>query len=441
MDLMLGKGKLAELRALARTHKLATGSQTVPNSVVEIAAAQGRSPPQGLAPLETLPAPQRKKLILRKPKRKTPQVVQEDEDEDDEATEDGLVTKRKRVAPSSPPALPTPTLPSPPVPTPSSPPAPTPPVQATPLAVALPAVESNEPYFMENPPSASTPFISAGEGPPSTASIAEAAPGGHEGAHNSPILITESPTSPPRQEAPLAQPIQEGGGESQHQAPSAPPPTAVANPSPLVKQVWGPFTAKLKMMAEDLPSIITKAVKSSNKKLQDEISTLQEENRLIRIEAEKLSCNLMMAEIDHSRVEDAMSAELRASMKADAAKVENLEKRSADREVLLGKVEKEKDDAVDELAKAREENEKIAAELAQARGEGKKVADDLAQARGETEELKKRADELKQQTEGLKQQNKELELSCPSSRRRIRRRPGASRLPVPRARPPHGVDM
>ena len=83
----------------------------------------------------------------------------------------------------------------------------------------------------------------------------------------------------------------------------------------MVKEVWGPFTAKLKMMAEDLPSIITKAVKSSNKKLQDKISTLQEENRLIRIEAEKLSCNLMMAEIDHSRVEDAMSAELRVARK------------------------------------------------------------------------------------------------------------------------------
>ena len=115
-DLMLGKGKLAELRVLARTHKLAVGSQTVPNSVVEIAAAQGRSPPKGSTPPEALPAPQRKKLILRKPKRKTPQVVQEDEEEDDEATEDGLITERRRVAPPSPsvpPALPTPTPPSP----------------------------------------------------------------------------------------------------------------------------------------------------------------------------------------------------------------------------------------------------------------------------------------------------------------------------------------
>jgi len=233
-DLMLGKGKLAELRVLARTHKLAVGSQTVPNSVVEIAAAQGRSPPKGSTPPEALPAPQRKKLILRKPKRKTPQVVQEDEEEDDEATEDGLITKRRKVAPSLPsvpPALPTPTPPSPlaPTPTPPSPPAPTPPIQAVPLAAALPAVEANEPNFMENPPSASTPFVSTGEGPPSTASIAEAAPGGDESAHNSPIIVTESPTSPPCQEAQIQQPIQEGGGESQHQAPSAPPPTAVAN--------------------------------------------------------------------------------------------------------------------------------------------------------------------------------------------------------------------
>jgi len=316
------------------------------------------------------------------------------------------------------------------------------------LAAALPAVEG-KPNFMENPPSASTPFVSAGEGPPSTASIAEAAPGGDEGAHNSPILITESPYSPPRQETQLPQPIQEGGGESQHQAPSAPPPTAAASLPLAVKGIWGPFTAKLKMMAEDLPSIITKAVESSSKKLQDDISSLQEESRLIRIEAEKLSCNLMMAEIDHSRVEDAMSAELRvarkeasdlrqklhlldqekielesklvpyrlkvadleASIKADAAKVENLEKRSVDREVLLGKVEKEKDDAVAELAEAREENKRTAAELAQAREESKKVAEDLAQACGKTEELKKRADELEQQTEGLKQQNEELELS------------------------------
>ena len=354
-------------------------------------------------------------------------MVQEDE-EDEETTDDGLVTKRTRVAPSSPPAIQTPTSPSPP--------ALLPPVQATPLAAAPPVVENSDPNFIENPPSASTPFVSAGEGPPSTTSIAGAAPGGDEGAHNSPILITESPTSPPRQEAPLALQTQEGGGESQHQAPSAPPPATTTNLPPSIEEIWGPFTAKLKMMAEDLPSIILKAVKDSNKKLQDENSALKESNRLIRIEVEKLSCNLMMAEIDHSRLKDAMDAELRGArkeasdlrqklhlqaqekielesklvpyrlkvanledaMKADATKVENLEKRSADREVLLGKVEKERDDTIDELAKAREEATKIPVELAQARDEGKKATEDLARACEETEELKKQTQQLEQST-------------------------------------------
>ena len=196
------------------------------------------------------------------------------------------------------------------------------------------------------------------------------------------------------------------------------------------------------MMAEDLPSIISKVVESSSKKLQDDISVLQEENRLIRIEAEKLSCNLMLAEIDHSRVEDAMSTKLRvarkeatnlrhrvhllaqekielesklvpyrlkvagleASIKADAAKVESLEKRSVDREVLLGKVEKERDDTMAKLAEAKKENEGIAAELAQAQAENKRINEDLLQAR-------ERAEELKQQTKGLKKQAEELELS------------------------------
>ena len=116
-DNMLGKGMLVELKALARNHELATGSQTVPNSVVETAIVHGRSPPKEPA--------QRKKLVLKRPKRNAPQTVQEDEEENDEVTEDGLVTKRKRVAPSSPPApppLPSSTPPSTPAPPPSSPP-------------------------------------------------------------------------------------------------------------------------------------------------------------------------------------------------------------------------------------------------------------------------------------------------------------------------------
>jgi len=61
---MLGKGKLAELRAIVRPHKLAAGSQTVPNSVVQITAAQGKTPPRGPTSSGVQPAPERKKTNL-----------------------------------------------------------------------------------------------------------------------------------------------------------------------------------------------------------------------------------------------------------------------------------------------------------------------------------------------------------------------------------------
>ena len=442
-DLMLGKNRLAELREIARKHELAAGSQTIPNSVVEVAIIQGRSPPQDATPSKVPPAPRRKKLVLKKTKRKQPQAVQEDEDDED--TEDGLVFKRKRVAPSLPPIVQTPTLPPSPTPAPAAQtPPPTPPapaVQAQPLAVALPVDEGGELNFLEDPPSASTPHPSIGGGPPSNASAADAAPGGDEGAHNSPIIIPESPPASPHQTANLAQPAQEGGGESQQQALPVPP--AITTLPLSVQEVLGPFGAKLKMMAEDFPRIIAKVMESSSTKLQDQVSAHQEENRLVRLEAEKLSCTLLMTELNHTKLKDAMDAELRVARKeasdlrqrlqllsqekiglegklvpyrvkvadleegakAGAVKVANLEKRSAEREVLLGKVEKERDDIAADLAKARDEH---AAALAQTREEHKKVADDLVQARGEIEELKKRNEELAQQAEELKAQNGEL---------------------------------
>ena len=82
-DNMLPRNMLAELNSLARNHGLATGSQTVPNSVVEATIVQGRSPPKEPA--------QRKKLVLKRPKRKAPQVVHEEEEEDDEAILGDLV--------------------------------------------------------------------------------------------------------------------------------------------------------------------------------------------------------------------------------------------------------------------------------------------------------------------------------------------------------------
>ena len=142
-------------------------------------------------------------------------------------------------------------------------------------------------------------------------------------------------------------------------------------------------------MAEDLPLLVSRAVKDSLKKLQEENSALKESNLMIRVEAEKLTCNLLMTELERSRLEDAMDAKLRstrkeasdlrqklhlqlqekidlesklvpyrlkvadleAAKKAEASRMENLEKRSTDREILLGKVEKERDNALAELAR------------------------------------------------------------------------------------------
>ena len=302
---MLGKGKLAELRAIARSHKLAAGSQTVPNSVVEIAAAQGKTPPRGPTSSGVLPTPERKKLVLKRLKRKTPQVVAEEED-DDEETEDGLITKRKRVTTSTPPTLTTPRPPSPP--------ALLKPVQIAPLTAAPIVIESGSPNYAEEPPSASTPFVSVGEGPPSTTSIAGAVLGEDEGAQISPTPMAEVPASPPRLEAPLAVQAQEGGGENEHQIPPVPPTPASNLPDPF-EETLGPFTAQLKTMAEDLPSLVSRAVKDSLNKLQEENSELKESNLMIRAEAEKLTCNLVMTEMEHTRLEDALDVELRNTRK------------------------------------------------------------------------------------------------------------------------------
>jgi len=58
-DMMLGKDRMAKLHSIAKLQNLAASSQTVLNSVAEIAAAQGQSPPVGPPATAALPAPQR----------------------------------------------------------------------------------------------------------------------------------------------------------------------------------------------------------------------------------------------------------------------------------------------------------------------------------------------------------------------------------------------
>ena len=48
---------MARLRSIVKRHKLAAGSQTVPNSIAGAAAALGKSPQVDSPSLATLPAP------------------------------------------------------------------------------------------------------------------------------------------------------------------------------------------------------------------------------------------------------------------------------------------------------------------------------------------------------------------------------------------------
>jgi len=102
------------------------------------------------------------------------------DEEADESTKDGLVCKRKRGAVAEP-----------------------------------PADEGTILDYAENPPSASTPFQSAGDVLASNASAAEAVPEQLADTQASSQAAAELPASPPRLETPLAIQPCEGGGENQ----------------------------------------------------------------------------------------------------------------------------------------------------------------------------------------------------------------------------------
>ncbi|XP_068503901.1 uncharacterized protein [Phaseolus vulgaris] len=339
---MLGQDRMAELRAIARSHKLAAGSQTIPNSVSEIAAAQGQSPPVGPPAAAALPAPQRKKLPLKKAKRKAPRVVTDEEA--DESTEDGLICKRKKVAVSEP-----------------------------------PAIESAAPNFIENPPSASTPFESAGDVLVSNASVAEAAPEQLADTQASSQAAEKLPASPPRLEAPPAVQPCEGGGEHQ----PSPPPATSGLPAAL-QEALKSFAVRLSAMVDDcLPQIVGEGLKDSLEKFELDNRINQEVASTAKAEAEKTKCDMMMQGLEFSRVENALKDELQSVRqdnkelrkklhdklqdaveleskivplwekiaaleevkKTDAQKMANLEKRSIERETLLGKVEQDRDNS------------------------------------------------------------------------------------------------
>ncbi len=108
---MLGKDHMARLRSVVKRHKLAAGSQTVPNSVAEAAIARAELPPVGSSSPIAPPAPSRKNPIM------------VSDEEDDESTEDGLIRKRNRAT-----------------------------------VAELPANESTGPDYAENPPASLHPL-------------------------------------------------------------------------------------------------------------------------------------------------------------------------------------------------------------------------------------------------------------------------------------------
>jgi len=388
---MLGKEKMAKLRSIAKLHNLAAGSQTIPNFVAEAAATQGKSPPVGPSTVVALPTPERKKLLPKRVKRKAPRVVSDEEA--DESTEDGLVCKRKRGAVAEP-----------------------------------PAAEGTIPDYAENPPSASTPFESAGDVLASNASAAEAILEQLADTQASSQAAAELPASPPRLETPLAIQPYEDGGENQ---PSPPPPT----PSLLapLQEALKSFTARLNaMVVESLPQIVGQGLKDSLSKFEIDNRIHQEEASTARAEADKVKCDMMMQGLDFSRVENALNDELRSlrkfkaelrqklhnklqdvvelesklvhlrtriaeleeAQKADEAKMAKLEKRSTERETLLGQVEADRD------KKSKELND-TTAELAQVHEESsglkKKIVElelEAAQVREENSGFKTKIDEL-----------------------------------------------
>jgi len=273
-----------------------------------------------------------------------------------------------------------------------------------------------------------------------------------ERAPNSPILITESPASSPRPAA--TQPNQEGGDAGQKQILSdevqkiVEPvsaklkmvasiaedfPTIVAKAVGSATQALQGELSKLRDENSALPKLQEELSKlreenSATQKLQEELLRLRNENSLIIIEAERVAVKLALIEMEKAAVVDAMNTELQlargeatesnrlvqklnlekgelqgkivplrtqvnelgAIKKADTARMEKLEKRLSEREVLLGEVEKARDG--------------LKADLDQAQADNKKVAEDLLQAQQQIKELE-------QQDQGLKRELEELQLS------------------------------
>jgi len=211
----------------------------------------------------------------------------------------------------------------------------------------------------------------------------------------------ESTVPPPCPDAPLAVQSPEGGGENQPLTPLPIP----ALPTP-VEEV-------LKAHAAHLSAITTECMekrlhKMMGEALRDSLSQYEFEASTARAQVQKLKCDITMRGLEFSRLENALRDELRSerksstklrqklndklleavelenrlvpqrekiadleeTLKAKKAYVDKIEAKSIEREVLLGKVEvdreqkaKELSESASKLVGALKENEKIKTQI------------------------------------------------------------------------------
>ena len=201
-----------------------------------------------------------------------------------------------------------------------------------------------------------------------------------------------------------------------------PPPPTPGLPIPL-QEALKSFTARLHAMVdESLPQFVSEGLKDTLDKFELDNRVHREVASTAKSEAEKVKCDMLMQGFEFSRVENALKDELRSvrddknelrrklhdklketidlesklvplrekiakleeARKADAQKMSNLEKRSTERETLLGKVEQDRD--------------KVTQELSETAGE-------LARVREENNGLKKKANELELEVTQVREEN------------------------------------
>jgi len=171
-----------------------------------------------------------------------------------------------------------------------------------------------------------------------------------------------------------------------------------------------------------LPQIVAEGLQGSLEKLELDCRIHQEVASTARAEAEKIKCDMMMQGLEFSRVENALKDELQSvgkdnkelrkklhdklqdvvelrnkivplrekiatleeAKKTDAQKMANMEKRSIERETLLGKVEQVQDKATKELSE---------------------MATELARVREENSGFKKKVDELELEVTRVREEN------------------------------------